>query len=99
MLGFIGQTNFQWIMFQVGLNGQTKVEGLCFEWVSMVELNFNGLCFAWVSLAYVSVDYFSAFQTEMWLDLTWSPHSDFYELNVISFKMIVYVSNIIVSCF
>jgi hypothetical protein len=70
MLGFIGQTNFQWIMFEVGLNGWTKVEGLYFEWVSMVKLSFSGLCFTWVSLVYVLVDYFVVFQTKMWLDLT-----------------------------
>jgi hypothetical protein len=37
-------------------------------------------------MVYVSVDYFSAFQVEMWVDLRWSPHSDLCELNAISLR-------------
>jgi hypothetical protein len=86
---------FEWVsMVELGFSG------LCFEWVSMVELGFSGLCFEWVSsLVYVLVDYFDAFQAEMWVDLTWSLHSDLCELNTIYSKTIVYALEIIVSCF
>jgi hypothetical protein len=65
----------------------------------MVELGFNGLCFEWVSVVYVSVDYFNAFQVETSVDLRWCGHNDLCELNIVFFETIVYVSNIIVSCF
>jgi hypothetical protein len=68
-------------------------------WVLVVELGFNGLCFEWVLVVYVSMDYFGTFQAKMWVDLRWHVHNDLYKLNTISFEMIIYVSNIIVSCF
>jgi hypothetical protein len=86
-------------MFEWVLVVKLGFSGLCFGWVSMVGLGFNGLCFEWVSLVYVLVDYFGVFQAEMWVDLTWSLHSDLCEQYTISSETIVYALKIIVSCF
>ncbi len=48
-------------------------------------------------MVYVLVD--CVFQVETWVDITWCAHSDLCELNTIYFRMIGYVSYIIVSCF
>jgi hypothetical protein len=65
----------------------------------MVKLGFSGLCFEWVLMVYVLVDCFNAFQAKMSMDLRWYVHSDLCELNIVFFETIVYVSDIIVSCF
>jgi hypothetical protein len=65
----------------------------------MVELGFNGFCFVWVSVVYVLLDYINAFQVKTWVDLRRCAHNDLCRLNIIVFEMIVYVLEIIISCF
>jgi hypothetical protein len=50
-------------------------------------------------VVYVSMDYINAFQVKMWVDLRWCAHNDLCELNAIFLKMIIYVLDIIISCF
>jgi len=58
--------------------------------VVMFQLHFSGLCFSGL---------FRCISAGTWVDLTWFSHSDLYEGNAVSSKMIVYVSKIILSCF